>query len=203
MTNVNVVNNVPNINVNIDKSDTGFSITITSQSGKALKEYKPGEIAKIGDREYVVLEHKDVFMTAVLDKDIAAVMEFGKNANWAGSDVESYCEGKYYKELAKVVDEENIIPHTVDLMCDDGSNKNVTTKNRISVLTPELYRKYREIIPLVDKTCWTPNGVTVLDDDYWPDVCVIDRSGVLGWRRCGQTHGVRPFCILNSNIVTP
>lgn len=202
MTNVNVVNNVPNINVNIDKSDTGFSITITQQSGKALKAYREGEIAKIGNREYVVLEHKDVFMTAVLDRNVAAVMEFGENANWAGSDVESYCEGKYYKELAKVVGEENIIPHTVDLMCDDGSNKNVTAKNRISVLTPELYRKYRELIPLVDISCWTPNGVTVLDEDYARGVCVVSYDGILGWLGCDCARGVRPFCILNSNIVT-
>lgn len=202
MTNVHIINNVPGIDVNVDNAGNSLCITIIPKSGKCLKDYKPGEIAKIGSRDYVVLEHKDVFMTAVLDKDIAAVMEFGKNANWAGSDVESYCEGEYYKELAKVVGEENIIPHTVDLMCDDGSNKNTTSRNRISVLTPDLYRKFRELIPSVDKTCWTPNGVTVLDDDYSHGVCVVLYNGVLSWYSYGCSYGVRPFCILNSNIVT-
>lgn len=202
MTNVNVVNNVPNIDVNIDESDNGFSITITQKKyRKMLKEYYPGDIVKIGKREYVVLEHEDG-NTALLDKNVAAEMEFGKNAKWVGSNVETYCEVDYYNELAKVVGKENIIPHTVNLMCDDGSNKNVTTKNRISVLTPELYRKYREIIPLVDKTCWTPNGVTVLDDDYSRNVCVVYYRGILNWLGCGWSRGVRPFCILNSDVLT-
>jgi hypothetical protein len=202
MTNVHIINNVPGIDVNVDSAGNNLCITIIPKSGKRLKDYKPGEIAKLSSREYIVLEHKDVFMTAVLDRNVATEMEFGKNANWVGSDVESYCEGEYYNELAKVVGKENIIPHTVNLMCDDGSNKNATTKNRISVLTPELYRKYREIIPLVDKTCWTPNGVTVLDDDYSRDVYVVHYDGVLCWRDCGCTSGVRPFCILNSNVLT-
>ena len=77
MTNVNVVNNVPNIDVNINEIDKGLSITITPKSGKFLKDYNPGETAKIGDREYIVLEQMDG-KTAVLDKNVVEKMEFGK-----------------------------------------------------------------------------------------------------------------------------
>jgi len=201
MTNVNVVNNVPDINVNIDKSKSGISITITQKLGKSLKDYKPGETAKIGDREYIVLEQMDD-KTAVLDKNVVEKMEFGKDAKWNGSNVEKYCEGEYYNSLAKVVGKDNILSHTVDLMCDDGSNKGVFSTNNVSVLTPELYRKYRELIPLVDISCWTPNGVTVLDEDYARCVCIVICNGILDWGVCDWTHGVRPFCILKSNVLT-
>ena len=166
---------------------------------KYLKDYQPGNIVKIGEREYVVLEHKDD-NTALLDRNVATEIEFGKNAEWIGSNVEAYCEGDYYNELAKVVGKENIFSHTVNLICDDGSNKNIKVKNRISVLTPNLYRKYREIVPLVNRNCWTPNGVTILDNGYSRATCIVRHDGILGWQVCSCSNGVRPFCILNSNI---
>lgn len=199
--NVNLINHVPNLDVNIIEIDDSLSITITPKSGKFLKDYNPGEIAKIGDREYIVLEQMNG-KTAVLDKNAVKKMKFGKDAKWNGSDVEKYCEGEYYNSLAKVVGKENILSHTVDLMCDDGSNKGVFSTNNVSVLTLELYRKYRELIPLVDISCWTPNGVTVLDEDYARRVCVVYYGGILGWDSCLWSHAVRPFCILKSNVLT-
>ena len=126
-------------------------------------------------------------------------MEFGKSWDYSKSYVRDYCNGDFYNELAEVVGKENIVPHRVNLTCDDGSNKGVTCKNNVSILTAENYRRYREYLPALGKPSWTATGVTSLEGIYARGVCSVSSRGVLSW--CGRACGVRPFCILNSSIL--
>ena len=128
-------------------------------------------------------------------------MEFGTSSDYRKSYVRDYCNGDFYKELVNAVGADNIIPHTVNLMCDDGSNKGVVCKDNVSILTMANYRRYREQLPAIGKTFWTATGVTVLDKDYARDVCCVYSDGVPGWVDCDWTYGVRPFCILKSSVL--
>ena len=167
---------------------------------KVLGDVKVGDTVTIGEREYVVLEHS-ADTTAVIAKKPVKFMAFGKDGDYTKSDVRTYCNGEFYKELCKAVGIKNIIPHTVNLVSDDGSNKGASVKDNVSILTTDLYRRYRELLPAIGSSCWTATRVTTLNNSYARYVCCVYSSGVLSWDCCDFSYSVRPFCILNSSIL--
>lgn len=198
---VNVINNIPNINVTVNQNDDGsFAILICEKTDKKLGDFKPGETVKLGEREYIVLGHGEE-TTAIIAKKPTKSMAFGKDGDYTKSDVRTYCNGEFYNELCKAVGKHNIIPHTVNLVSDDGSNKGATVKDNVSILTCDLYRRYREFIPTIDSAFWTATRVTMLNKDYARYVRVVSSYGVLSWNGSGYSFGVRPFCILNSSVL--
>ena len=198
---IEVKNNVPGVNVSVNQNaDGSFAITIAEMAGKILGSVKPGDTVTIGEREYIVLGHgKET--TAIIAKNPTKSMTFGKDGNYINSDVRKYCIGEFYDEICDAVGKHNIIPHTVSLVSDDGSNKGATVKDNVSILTCDLYRRYRECLPAIGSSCWTATRVTTLDKDYARFVCVVRSSGVLRWYDCGFSNGVRPYCILNSSVL--
>ena len=181
----------------------GYEVKIVADKpirGKTLGSVKPGDAVTIGEREYIVLGHEKG-ITAVVAKKPTKFMDFGKDGNYAKSDVRAYCNGEFYEELCKAVGEYNVLPHTVDLISDDGSNKGASVTDYVSILTCDLYRRYREFLPAIDFACWTATRVTTLDKDYARSVCIVDHGGILGWDDCGYFGWVRPFCILNSSVL--
>ena len=185
---IKVINNVPGLNVTINKSGDGsFAILLAEEKCKELGSKKPGSIAKIGNREYIVL-------------GCAAEMEFGDTADYLTSKPRAYCIGDFYNELVEAVGKENIVKHTVKLMADDGTNK-IVTRDNVSILTTELYRRYREFLPAIGKPYFTATRVSAEVPGYTGRVCYVYSSGVLSWGGCGWSYGVRPFCVLNSSVL--
>ena len=198
---VNITNNSPNVDVTVNQNDDGsLSILLFEKTGKKLGDVKPGDTVTIGKYEYVVLGH-GAETTVVITKDIIKNMEFGKTGDYSKSYVREFCNGDFYKELAKAVGKSNIVPHKVNLTCDDGSNKGATCNDNVSIITAENYRRYREYFPTLGKPFWTATGVTTLDKDYAHNACYANSYGILSWDDCDYTIGVRPFCILNSSVL--
>jgi len=198
---IEVQNNIPGVKVSVNQNaDGSFAILLAEMAGKTLGSVKPGDTVTIGEREYIVLGHGEE-TTAIIAKKPTKSMAFGKDGDYTKSDVRTYCNGEFYKELCKAVGKHNIIPHTVNLVSDDGSNKGATVKDNVSILTCDLYRRYREFIPAIDSSCWTATRVTTLDKDYARNVCVVNSNGFLDWGVCCYSNGVRPFCILNSSVL--
>lgn len=197
---INVINNVPNINVTVNQNDDGSLAIVVKEKGKSLSEYKPGETAVIGGHEFIVLGH-DEGTTAVLCKKNATIMEYGDSYDYRDSKPRKYCNGEFYRELVKAIGKDNIISHTVDLQCDDGSNKGVNCVDNVSILTLPIYRRYREFIP-EGISFWTATGVTAINKSYARGVCYVNSDGVPLWLGCGYSDGVRPFCILRSSVLT-
>lgn len=201
--NIKVDNPIPNIKVSVNKNPDGsFSISLSEISvmkKRMLSSVKPGGIVKLGNREYIVLEHsKDT--TAVISKEFAKKMAFGEDGDYIKSDVRKYCNGELYNELAAAVGAENIITHTVRLMADDGTGKEVTCKDKVSILTADLYRRYREFLPAYGSWWWLATRVSATIKDWARDVCYVFSDGALVWLGCDYCSGVRPFMILKSSI---
>lgn len=198
---INVKNYLPyDVEVKVVETFDGLvSIIISETKIRSLGDAKPGEVVKIGDREYIVLEHDDN-KTSVITKDFVTKMKFGNSCDYKESEARKYVTENFYAELCNTVGKENIYSHKVNLMCDDGSNKNDYVEDFVSILTTEEYRRYRELIPACGKWWWTASAETVLDKNYSRCVCYVDSDGTVDWDDCGCTGGVRPFCILNSFI---
>ena len=201
--NIEVQNNVPNVKVSVNQnSDGSFTIMIAKEiaGSKTLGSVKPGETVTIGEREYIVLRHGEE-TTAIIAKKPTKFMAFGKDSNYAKSDVRKYCNGEFYNELCEAVGKHNIIPHAVNLVADDGSNKGAGVTDNVSILTCDLYRRYREFLPAIGFGCWTATRVTTIDKDYAHYVCYVNSCGVFCLNSCNGSYGVRPYCVLNSSVL--
>ena len=204
---INVQSNIPGVKVNMNQnSDGSFTIILAKEiaGSKTLGSVKPGDTVTIGEHEYIVLGHgvgHEAGTTTIIAKKPTKAMAFGKDGNYAKSDVRAYCNGEFYNELCKAVGKHNIIPHAVDLVADDGSSKGVGVIDNISILTCDLYRRYREFLPAIDSACWTATRLTTLNEDFARDVRTVGFYGILNWCDCDISRGVRPFCILNSSVL--
>ena len=97
---------------------------------------------------------------------------------------------------------ENLIGHTVDLTADDGLKCYGSVTRKMSLLTAEQYRKYVYLIDehKLDKWWWlaTAWSTPKHDDTSWIK-CVSPRGNIY-YGIYDRNSGVRPFCILKSNI---
>lgn len=157
---------------------------------------------KLGKHEMVVLEHCGD-TAAVIRKDLLIdSMEFGENNNFDGSAVDKEC-AKFAEEIAAIVGAENLVEHTVDLTSDDGLKEYGKIKRRASLLTADLYRRYVEALDKhkINKWWWlaTPHSTARHGNADWVK-CVSPSGGLYDFSCVGGDLGVRPFCILKSNI---
>lgn len=197
---IKVINNVPNLNVTINQSEDGsFAILLAEDKRKQLGCAELGSVKRIGDREFIVLEHTELG-TAVITKDIVKRMEFGSTGDYTTSNVRSYCISDFYNEMVKAIGEDKIIRHAVDLTADDGTGIK-TIEDSVSVLTTERYRRYRKFLKAMGESWWTATRVTSEVSNYTGRVCCVDSCGVLHWIDCGWCRGVRPFLILDSSLL--
>lgn len=164
-----------------------------------LGEYTPGSIVRLG-HDHIVLPHRPDGTTPVIRKEFETTMRFGNSKDWRESDIRRFLNGDYYEMMCAAVGRENIIPHTVLLEADDGTNKQVFCEDNISLLTSGLYRHYRQFLPRYGDWWWLANPFS-MEPEYARNVCCVHSRGVLNWSDCGSECGVRPFCILNSSLL--
>lgn len=166
-----------------------------------LDNVEVGEVCKIGMWEFIVCEHTSEGTVLLMKDCLYDNEEFGSSNNYNGSNVDMLCE-KFAEELATVVGAENIILHTVDLTADDGLKDYGSIERRVSLFTADQYRKYCDILDKhrVDIWTWTATAysTTKHDDDCWVK-CVSPLGFIIDFSYFSD-FGVRPFCILNSNI---
>ena len=169
---------------------------------KQLAEAAAGEIVKVGGYELLVLEQSGE-STAVICKDlIGSDTEFGENNNYDGSCVDEICNS-FSEAIADAVGEDNLLAHTVDLTSDDGLKDYGTVKRRVSLITAEMYRRYVEILDTAKPDRWwwlaTAHSTKKHENASW--VKCVSPSGHFYDNLCSDYFiGVRPFCILKSNI---
>ena len=166
-----------------------------------LKDITVGETFKIKDYEFIVLEHSKETTAVIMKEFLHKEKQFGKNNNFENSSVDELCE-KFGREILDTIGESNLIEHTVDLTSDDGLKDYGKIKRRMSLLTANLYRRYVEILDKHKIKSWwwlaTAYSTPTHDNASW--IKCVSPVGVIGDGDYGSISGVRPFCILNSNI---
>ena len=166
-----------------------------------LSNITEGGTFKIGEDEFIVLEHHNG-ETAVIRKNMLRKQKFGATNNFDGSDVQKTCQS-FFKKIALIVGDENIVEHKVDLTALDGMKCYGAIRSRCSLLTVDLYRKYVEILDefKTDEWWWlsTPFSTKKHANDVW-GLCVSP-AGFVDFGHFNYFDiGVRPFCILKSTI---
>ena len=161
-----------------------------------------GETCKIGDYEFIVLNHNTDSSEILLKGLLHEEEKFASDNNFDGSSVDKLCE-TFYKVLARVVGKDSFVKHTVDLTSDDGLKHYGKVRRMMSLLTTEQYRQYVDILDEYNPEKWwwlaTPHSAPRHGNSSW--VKCVSPFGDICSSRCGHINGVRPFCILKSDIL--
>ena len=161
-----------------------------------------GEVFTIGGMEFIKFPSKDG-RTPVVMKDIAFHSRFGKNNNLHESEVLKRMQMEVLPKIIDDVGEENVCEFETDLTTWDGLRPYTPVRSRISLPTMDFYRENAEIFGKNKPNRWwwlaTPDSALPNSE---PDlVLCVSPSGYLFNVYCDYDDiGVRPFCILNSNI---
>ena len=169
---------------------------------KILAEFAAGDLVTIGGTEFVVLEQRDGDTVLLTKECIGEETAFGENNNnYAESIVDDICES-FAELLEDSVGEENLVEFDVDLTSDDGLKDYGQIRRKCALITADMYRRYVDILDLHNpKKYWwfaTPHSTKRHENDSW--VKCVSPSGRIGLGYYRGDRGVRPFCILKSDI---
>lgn len=167
-----------------------------------LSDVAAGDVVKVGGHEFIVLEHRDDGTALIRKELLRESEEFGKeDNNYTHSIVEKICND-FADELAGIVGAENVVEHDVDLTSDDGLKDYGVVKRRASLLTADMYRKFVEVLDKYKLDAWwwlaTPHSTERHENASW--IKCVSPAGGISHVNCNSSYGVRPFCILKSNI---
>lgn len=129
-------------------------------------------------------------------------MEFDSNSNnWENSGLRGYLNGEFFEKMAAEIGSKNIIPFERNLLSLDGQTEYGKCEDKVSLLTVDEYRKYRNLIPNTkDYWWWLVSPWSTPCNDYKRAVAVVSSAGYVGRNDCNDDSGVRPVCIFSSSI---
>ena len=190
--------------VDVDPNQKGlFDAILMAKMGVKLSDLKPRDEFKIGDEVFIVLEQIENG-TRVIAKEFAYCdVKFGDNSDWKVSPIRKTLNNEYFKKIAAIIGEKNILTMDRDLTSLDGLDDYGTCTDKVSLLTSAEYAKYHKILGLKSNYpdgWWLITPTSTPSNDYTGYACCVDSSGVLGCVGCGYSCGVRPFLTLESSI---
>lgn len=171
----------------------------------SLTTLNPGDIFKIGEHDFIVLEQKPESLQAlVISKEFMAEdVVFDEDVRDCNeSSLKQLIEKDIQPIIEKEVGAENIIEHEVDLTSVDMQNEFGLCKCKVRPITFDEARKYNDL--LVNKELndwwWTCTPWSTEERGYRYSIAVVSPSGFIYGDFYDDYYGVRPFCILKSNI---
>lgn len=187
------------IKTNPDGSKT---IEIRDKDKDRLGNLKPGEYFKIADWDFIALQHNERG-TLVISKDLLAENErFGNTGNYKESNIKKVIEEKILPVVENEVGRDNIIVHSTKLTSVDMQNEFGEVQCRMRPLSFDEAREFNNLLVNNDLPdwYWTLTPWSTEERGWKYSVAVVSPSGNFINNYCNLSYGVRPVCILNSNI---
>ena len=172
-----------------------------------LSTLKDGARFVYGGVEWVKLEHLYTESGKLETVAIAAEPVFERafdeeNCNdWRKSSLRRELNGPFLDALiAEGADPAAFMEFESDLTADDGMTDYGTARDKIALISCDLYREYRALLPKIGCWWWTLTPWTCAPE-YSYGVRFVYSSGAMGRNgACGGGGGVRPLCHLESSI---
>ena len=164
---------------------------------------KDGETFVVAGVEFVKFSSVDG-MTPAVAKDVLFISRFGKNNNFAESEILRRLQEDVLPKIVEAVGEENVHSFKTDLTTWDGLKTYGEVESKISLPTMDFYRSNPEIFDKykADRWWWLATADSAAprwDDD--PFVLCVSPLGIIDHGGCDIGYsGVRPFCIFDSYI---
>lgn len=168
-----------------------------------LKDIPVGGKFETGIGRFIVLEQKENY-TAVITEDLYREdVKFDDDCTeYRKSSLRELCEGEILNEFVAEFGEDNICENEAGLVTVDGQEVFGKLLTKVRPLTFDEAREYNNL--LVNKDLpdwyWTCTPWSTKERGWEYSVAVVSPSGSVGDDDYGGSSGVRPFCILKSNI---
>ena len=159
---------------------------------------------------FIVLEQKDNGETAVITENLYMnkVRFNSDSTKYFGSELASVFEEKIYPEFARVFGQKNLCAAPVRLITMDEGAKTGVLHTKVRPISHEESKKYRDLLirdeslddgTFLETECyWTCTAWNNKAEDKAVAAAAFEGFSVL--IPCYKECGVRPFCVLNSDI---
>lgn len=169
-----------------------------------LSELQPGETFKIGEHDFIVLEQNGCSGTTnVISKSFMAKgIVFDSNTrDYNKSNLKRAIEENIQPVIESEIGAGNIIKQAVSLTSVDMQDEFKPCYCKVRPITFNEARKYNNLLfnKGLDDWWWTCTPWSTADRCWERTVAVVSPSGRVSYF-CDYDYGVRPFCILKSNI---
>ena len=168
-----------------------------------LKDIQAGEKFDTCIGRFIVLEQKADCTVVITEGLYRKNEEFDDDCtDYKKSSLRELCDGEILNEFVAEFGEDNICENEAGLVTVDGQEVFGKLLTKVRPVTFDEGRKYNEL--LVNKELpdwyWTCTSWSTAERDWPYSVAVVSPSGNVYGNVCSNCNGVRPFCILKSNI---
>jgi hypothetical protein len=172
----------------------------TSKTANFLEGLGIGDTFELADTTWKILDITSAGYICLADS--IEDMKFDSNSNnWENSDLRDYLNEGFLEKIAAEIGLENIISFERNLLSLDGQTEYGKCEDKVSLLTVDEYRKYRNLIPNTkDYWWWLVSPWSTPCNDYKRAVAVVSSAGNINNNDCNDGLGVRPVCIFSSSI---
>ena len=197
---MNLIESIENL---INESEDSASKTL-DKIKTAIQNAKRPDFSKIKDGEHFMY-HGIEFIRLGLEQGGVLCMTakpiaeeaFDPNGcnNWA----KSRARKKLNTEFLSLMDENDLLPFESDLTADNGDTAYGKCVDKIGILSCDLYRKYRKIVPLFDEWMWTctPWYCGTPYSGYAGIVRLVFSFGTMYGYSAIHSSGLAPACIFH------
>lgn len=168
-----------------------------------LSTLAPGDVFGIGKNDFIVLEQMD-FGTKVISKDFMAenIVYDENSRDYNESNLKKVIEDEIQPIIESEVGKNNLVEHTVELTSVDMQHEFDDCECKVRPITFDEARKYNNLLPNrdFDDWWWTCTPWSIKRRGWSYSIAVVSSAGIINYCRCNYGIGVRPVCILKSNI---
>ena len=170
-----------------------------------LAKLKPGEVFKIGKHDFIVLE-QDIrnHTTKVISKGfMAESIVFDEDTrDYSKSNLKKVIESDIQPIIEAELGADNLVEHIVDLTSVDMQHEFKLCTCKVRPITFDEARQYNSLLVNedLDDCWWTCTPWSTADRNWKYAIAVVSSSGRICSNGCSFSNGVRPVCILKSNI---
>lgn len=168
-----------------------------------LSELKPGEVFKIGKHDFIVLEQKNGATKVISKGFMAEDIVFDEDTrDYSKSNLKKVIENDIQPIIEAELGADNLVEHTVDLISVDMQHEFEPCTCKVRPITFDEARRYNDLLANkeLDDWWWTCTPWSTANRSWKYAMSVVSSSGFIRYVNCNYDYGVRPFCILKSNI---
>ena len=167
-----------------------------------LSTLKAGDVFETSFGEMIVLDNLDGKTTVITKGFVKDKLKFDhESPNFEESEISEYLSDEVLEMFEEEFGSENLVEHTTDVISVDMQQYGSYT-GKVRLLTFDEARKYNELIvnKELNRWYWTMTPWSTAERGWKYSVTVVSPSGDFGGSLCYFGLGVRPVCILKSNI---
>ena len=168
-----------------------------------LSTLAPGDVFEIGKNDFIVLEQIGAEAKIISKNFMAEDIVYDEDSrDYNESNLKKVIEDKIQPIIESEVGENNLVEHTVELTSVDMQHEFDDCKCKVRPITFDEARKYNNLLPNkeLDDWWWTCTPWSTTERGWKYGMAVVSSAGNVCDYICGSISGVRPFCILKSNI---